>query len=136
VADYILTNYKAYLPSITKVFVTSKSLIYISFNSWQTPNSKLTLTGIYIYYLDKEGCIVDYMLTLPMQLSQYSGINYMEVINNILNTFKIIKERLSYLITDNAYINNTCLDYLVVKFGFNKAYRHACCTYYILNLVT
>jgi hypothetical protein len=59
-----------------------------------------------------------------------------EVISNVLNTFKIIKERLSYFITDNAYINNTCLDYLVVKFSFNKAYRRARYAYYILNLVT
>jgi hypothetical protein len=59
-----------------------------------------------------------------------------EVISNVLNTFKIIKERLSYFITNNAYINNTYLDYLVVKFSFNKAYRRARYAYYILNLVT
>jgi hypothetical protein len=59
----------------------------------------------------------------------------MEVIGNVLNIFKIIKERFSYFITDNAYTNNTYSDYLVVKFGFNKAYRCAYCTYYILNLV-
>jgi len=78
---------------------------------------------------------VDYMLTLPTQLGQHSGINYMEVISNVLNTFKITKERLGYFITDNAYTNNTCLNYLVVKFSFNKAYRRAYCAYYILNLV-
>jgi len=50
--------------------------------------------------------------------------------------FKIIKERLGYLITNNAYINNTYLDYPAVKFGFNKAYRRARCACYILNLVT
>ena len=76
------------------------------------------------------------MLTLPTQLSQHLGINYIEVISNILNTFKIIKERLSYFITNNAYINNTYLDYLVVKFSFNKAYRRTYYAYYILNLVT
>jgi hypothetical protein len=59
-----------------------------------------------------------------------------EVISNVLNIFKIIKERLSYFVTNNARINNTYLDYLVVKFGFNKAYRRAYCAYYILNLVT
>jgi len=59
----------------------------------------------------------------------------MEVISNVLNTFKIIKEWLSYFITNNAYINDTCLNYLAVKFSFNKAYRRACCAYYILNLV-
>ena len=60
----------------------------------------------------------------------------MEVISNVLNTFKITKERLSYFITNNAYTNNTCLDYLAVKFSFNKAYRYARCAYHILNLVT
>ena len=60
----------------------------------------------------------------------------MEVISNVLNIFKITKERLSYFITDNTYINNTCLDYLTVKFSFNKAHRRTYYTYYILNLVT
>jgi len=59
----------------------------------------------------------------------------MEVISNVLNTFKIIKERLSYFITNNARINNTCLDYLAIKFSFNKAYRRTYYIYYILNLV-
>ena len=78
---------------------------------------------------------MDYILTLPTQLGQYLGINYTEVISNILNTFKIIKERLSYFITNNAHTNNTYLNYLVVKFSFNKAYRRAYYAYYILNLV-
>ena len=135
-ADYILADYEAYLPSIIKVLAASRLLVYISFNSWQTPNGKLTLISVYVYYLNKKGCVVDYMLALPTQLGQHSGINYAEVIGNVLNTFKITKEWLSYFITDNAYTNNTYLDYLAVKFGFNKAYRCACCAYYILNLVT
>jgi len=78
---------------------------------------------------------VDYMLALPTQLGQHLGINYVEVISNILNIFKITKERLGYFITNNAYINDTCLNYLAVKFSFNKAYRRARCACYILNLV-
>jgi hypothetical protein len=58
-----------------------------------------------------------------------------EVIGNILNIFKIIKERLGYFIINNAHMNDICLDYLAVKFSFNKAYRRVCCVYYILNLV-
>ena len=34
VADYILANYKAYLPSITKTLAAAKSLLYISFDGW------------------------------------------------------------------------------------------------------
>ena len=75
------------------------------------------------------------MLTLPTQLGQHLGINYAEVISNVLNTFKITKERLGYFITNNAYINDTYLDYLAVKFSFNKTYRRARYAYYILNLV-
>jgi len=90
---------------------------------------------MYIHYLNEEGRVVDYILALPAQLGQHLRINYVEVIGNVFDTFKIIKERLGYFVTDNAYINNTCLNYLVVKFGFNKAYRRTRCTYYILNLI-
>ena len=78
---------------------------------------------------------MDYILTLPTQLGQHLGINYTEVISNVLNIFKITKERLSYFITNNTHINNTCLNYLAVKFSFNKAYRRAYYAYHILNLV-
>jgi hypothetical protein len=135
VADYILAEYEAYLPSVTKALAAARSLLHISFDGWQTPNGKLALTGIYTHHLDEKGHVVDYMLALPAQLGQHSGINYAEVIGNVLDTFKITKERLGYFVTDNASTNDTCLDYLGAKFGFNKAHRHARCACHILNLV-
>jgi len=57
-----------YLPSITKTLAASRSLLYISFDGWQTPNGKLALTGVYVYYLNEEGRVVDYILALPTQL--------------------------------------------------------------------
>ena len=125
-----------YLFFITKALAAAKLLLYISFNGQQTPNSKLTLTNMYTHYLNEEGYIVNYILTLPIQLNQYLGINYTEVISNVLNILKIIKERLSYFITNNTYINNTQLNHLAAKFSFNKAYRYIYCAYHILNLIT
>jgi hypothetical protein len=84
---------------LTKALAAARSLLYIFFNGWQTPNDKLTLTSIYIHYLDEKGHVVDYMLALPVQLGQHSGINYAEVIGNVLDTFKITKEQLGYFVT-------------------------------------
>ena len=51
---------------LTKALTAAKSLLYISFDSWQTPNDKLALTSIYIHHLDEKGHVVDYMLALPV----------------------------------------------------------------------
>ena len=90
---------------------------------------------IYIYYLNQEGHIVNYLITLLEQLSYYSSINYIEVVRNILDSFNISKKRLSYFIIDNALNNNTALNTLTIKYSFIKEYRRTRCAYYILNLV-
>ena len=64
---------------------------------------------MYIYYLDKNSRVVDYILALPEQLSKYSSVNYIAVINNILKQFGIISKRLGFFITNNALNNNTAI---------------------------
>jgi len=110
-------------------------LVYISFNGWMTRNGKHALIGIYIYYLNQGGHIVNYLIALLKQIGRHSGINYIEVVRNILDSFNISKEWLSYFIIDNALNNNTALNTLAVKYSFIKEYRRTRCACYVLNLV-
>ena len=83
-------------------------------------SSKHSLTGVYIYHLNREGKVINYLIALLEQLSRYIGINYAEVVSSVLTYFSVSKERLGYFITNNATNNGICLDYLSLKFSFKK----------------
>ena len=78
---------------------------------------------MYIYYLDKNSRVVDYILALLEQLSKHSSVNYAAVINNILKQFSIISERLGFFITNNALNNNTAIQELSTTYKFNKKFK-------------
>ena len=100
-----------------------------------TLNNRYALTGIWVYYLNLCGRVVDYMLDLLVQLGCYFGTNYIEVIGDILADFYITLECLGYFITDNEPKNNITLEALFKRFNFNKDERRRRCACYILNLV-
>ena len=79
--------------------------------------------------------MVDYILALLVQLSCYFGINYIEVIGDILADFYITPKYLSYFIIDNKLLYNIMLEALSKRFNFNKDNRHRQYVYYILNLI-
>src|SRR5437667_5173774 len=78
--------------------------------------------------------ICDFLLALPEQLGRHLGINYAEVIANVLTEYNIIK-RIGFFVTDNAGNNDTCLEQLAIEFGFDKKERRLCCAPHILNRV-
>jgi len=94
--------------------------LYFLFNGWTIRSSKHLLTGVCVYYLNRKGRVVNYLIALLEQLGRYTGINYAAVISDVLAYFKVTKESLSYFITNNARNNNTCLDYLATIFNFRK----------------
>src|SRR6266568_8187680 len=118
-----MADYKAYQPAIYNKLVNAHLKLHFLFNSWTTCSGKHLLTGVCVHYLNCEGKVVDYLITLLKQLSHHTGINYATVISNVLAHFKVIKESLSYFVTNNAKNNNTCLDYLVTVFNFRKDNR-------------
>ena len=74
------------------------------------------------------------LFSLLEQLGRHLGINYIEVIANVITKYNLANQ-ISYFIIDNTHNNDTCLDHLVDKFGFNKEQQRLCCVPHILNLV-
>ena len=109
--------------------------LYFLFDGWTTCSGKHLLTSVCIYYLNREGRVVNYLIALLEQLGRHTGINYAAVIGDILAYFKVTKESLGYFVTENARNNNTCLDHLDTVFNFRKDNRRIWCAAYTLNLV-
>ena len=62
------------------------------------------------------------MLALLEQLSLYSGYNYHDVISNIIAEYNL-SSWIGWFVMDNAYNNDTCINFLIVELGFNKEQR-------------
>ena len=76
--------------------------------------------------------ICDFLLALPEQLGRHLGINYAEVIANVLTKYNIVK-RIGFFVANNAENNNICLEQLAIKFGFDKKEQRLHYAPYILN---
>lgn len=135
VRNHILCDYEAYQPAVCHELANARSKLHFSFDGWSTRSGKHSLTGVCVHHLNQKGRVVDYLIALPQQLGRHTGINFAEVIGDVLAQFKVTKESLGYFVTDNAGNNDTCLDHLATVFGFNKNHRRIRCAAHTLNLV-
>ena len=129
-----MQDYEAYQPAVINKLAYTRSKLHFSFDGQTTCSSKHSLTGVCVYHLNREGRVVNYLITLPELLGRHTGINYAEVISNILTHFNVSKERLGYFITNNAANNSTCINYLSTKLNFKKEDYWIQCAAYTLNL--
>jgi hypothetical protein len=131
---HIMQDYEAYQPAVINELACARSKLHFSFDGWTTRSGKHSLTGVCVHHLNREGRVVDYLIALPELLGRHTGINYAEVIGNVLTHFNVSKERLGYFITDNAANNGTCIDHLSTKLDFKKEDRWIRCAAHTLNL--
>ena len=115
-----MQDYKACQLAVINELACAHLKLYFLFNGQTTRSGKHSLTSVCVYHLNCEGRVINYLIALLELLGYYTGINYAEVIGNILTYFNVSKERLSYFITNNAANNNTYIDYLFTKLNFKK----------------
>ena len=131
---HIMQDYEAYQAAVIDELACARSKLHFSFDGWTTRSGKHSLTGVCVHHLNREGRVVDYLIALPELLGRHTGINYAEVIGNVLTHFNVSKERLGYFITDNAANNGTCINHLSTKLNFKKEDRWIRCAAHTLNL--
>ena len=130
--DWAFNNYKGNKSIITEVLADAIMKLYIIFDDQSSCSQHYSITGICVHYLDKEDMIHNFLLALLEQLGRHLGINYAKVIANILTKYNIV-ERIGFFVTDNAGNNDTCLEQLAIKFGFDKKEQRLHYAPYILN---
>jgi len=52
-------------PEIQEEIKTAKSKIYVSFNGWGSKYEKLSIVGIVVHFINKQGDIVTRLISLP-----------------------------------------------------------------------
>ncbi|KAF4314536.1 HAT domain-containing protein [Botryosphaeria dothidea] len=118
---------------VTELLHGAPGLIYLSFDGWTSRNN-LSLLGLNIHFLSREGKVRQFLIRLPEVEGRYTGVNLAEEVAKIIAEWGI-GGRIGYFITDNADNNDTCLDALAKEYGFNKRWRRLRCCAHIINLI-
>jgi hypothetical protein len=133
VSDTIGRIYDKAQGNVVETLRSATTRINFSFDLW-TSGNKLALLGIVGSFINEVGDSVTTLLSLPQQHSKHSGYNMAESVGAIISEYGL-QEKIGYFITDNAYSNSTCLDWLALEFGFSKDEAWIRCVGHILNLV-
>src|SRR5947207_3624021 len=92
------------------------------------------ITGIGVHYLADDGKLLDFILSLPVQIGQHTGCNYAEILGEIIARYNL-SPNISFFTCNNAKSNTTCLEYLAREFKFDRHTRRLRCIAHTLNLV-
>jgi hypothetical protein len=57
--------FKYFEPKIQEEIKIVKSKIYVSFNGWGSKHKKLSIVGVVIYFINKQGNMVTRLIGLP-----------------------------------------------------------------------
>ena len=75
-----------------------------------------------MHFLNDEGKFRTFLLGLLQIKGRHSSENLADRVSKIIHKYRL-EDRISYFVTDNAENNNTCLEDLGAKFGFDKQHR-------------
>jgi hypothetical protein len=118
---------------VTEKLHAATSKIHLSFDLW-TSRSLRALLDTNCHFVDEFGNLKTFLLALPQQLGQHSGVNIADQITAIIEHFNII-ESIGYFLTDNATNNDSCIEALGLKYNFNPLHRRLRCSGHKINLV-
>ena len=106
-------------PKVVAELSESISKIYISFDGWTTKGGKRGYLGIVAHYVDSSGKLKDLPIALPQLAGAHTGEAMAEIVIAIFKEFNIDVGSLGYFVLDNAYNNNTTINTIASKIGFN-----------------
>jgi hypothetical protein len=132
VKQHIMNQYRALFQSVKLNLANSITKIHFTFDGWTSKGGKRAFTGICVHHINEHGHIMDYPLALS---GVYSGERIGHIVQEIIDSFGIPRDKIGYFVLDNAHPNNTALEFLAAHYGFRPRHRRLRCGPHILNLV-
>lgn len=135
VSPYVMRLYNNLKPKVVVELAESISKIHISFDGWTTKGGKHGYLDIVAHYIDSSGEVKDLPIALPQLTGAHSGKAMTEIVIAIFKEFNIDVGSLSYFVLDNAYNNNTTINTIALKMGFNATKKRLACGPHTYNLI-
>jgi hypothetical protein len=125
--------YDKALGVVTETLASAITKINLSFDLWTSKN-RLALLGVCAHFINSDGDSVTTLLALPRQKGRHSGFNIADTVSAIIAEYGL-HSKIGYFTTDNAFSNQTTMDYLALEHGFERDKRWVRCSGHIFNLV-
>jgi hypothetical protein len=135
VSRYVVRLYDYLRPQVFKELSQAQSKIHISFDGWTTNGGKRGFLGIVAHYVNSQGDIMDLPIALPQLTGAHSGEMMASVVTQTLKHFRVDPASIGYFVLDNASNNDTTVDAIAQKMGFNAVHRRLRCGPHTLNLI-
>lgn len=124
-ANWIEAAYEANVGLVKEFLDNALSNINLSFDLW-TSRRMAAFCGLIAHFCDVKGRYRSLLLALPQHTGSHAGKNIAETMSQIIQTFSLEK-KLGYFQCDNATNNDTCLQTLAKRFGFDHQERRLRC---------
>jgi hypothetical protein len=121
IRDWITKDFERYKEVVKEQLQNALGKVHISFNLWSSRNL-LALCGIVVHFINKQGKLCTFLLSLPEIAGSHTGTNIAESVAAILNEFAL-GDRVGYFVLDNAENNDTAIAALGDRFEFNPDER-------------
>jgi hypothetical protein len=121
IRDWIMKDFERYKGVVAGHLHNALGKIHISFDIW-TSRNLLTLCGIVVHFINQQGKLCTFLLSLPEVVGSHTGVNIAEGVAAIINEFGL-KDRIGYFVLDNAENNDTAVTALADEFVFDAGER-------------
>jgi hypothetical protein len=128
----VITAYEKHKEKVVGVLKKSPGLLHISFDGWRSRN-RHSMYGTACFFRDENNRPCKIVLGVPEVVSRHSGSNIAAEVLAVIDSFEI-SDKIGYFTLDNADNNDTAMEAIGAKLGFNGARRRGRCFGHTLNL--
>jgi hypothetical protein len=135
IRNWIIEEFKKQRLRIKGELALSRSIIHISFDLWNSPNS-LGMIAVVAHFLDRNLKNQSFLIDMRRVKGSHSGENIAEAVIPILGEMGIVS-KLGYFITDNATTCDVAINLILERLRPEILYRkerRVRCLGYIINL--
>lgn len=133
IRSMIMQSYQAWKKKVKQELTQALSKIHISFDLWTSGNC-LALNGIVAHFIDRRSRSQTILLATPEQCESHAGVNIAREVLKVIKDFEL-EAIVGWFVLDNAQNNDTAIEEIAEKLGFNPVERRLRCAGHIINLI-
>lgn len=119
--------------AVTEHLKTARGKIHITFDGW-TSRNQLSLLGVNCFFVDQQWRHQKLLLALPAVSGRHIGDNLANEVADVLAEWDLGRDRLGYMVLDNASNNDTAMVALGNEFDFDPDEHRLRCLGHVINL--
>lgn len=129
----LFTEYERASTPVKSMLQTALHQIHVCFDGW-TSRSNLSFLGINAQFIDKDFRLRKVLLGLPQLGGRHAGEDLAEAVSQVL-IFWGLDDKVGFFTLDNATNNDTAMQAIGSRFGFNGTERRLRCGPHCINRV-